>query len=46
MREPEVWTLERLREEDLGPAAVWATPSVAARAAAALPHPVVEPGAP
>lgn len=45
MREPEVWTLERLRKEDLGQAAVWATRSVAARTAAALPHPVVDPRA-
>jgi alcohol dehydrogenase class IV len=42
MREPEVWTLERLRKEDLGPAAVRATPSAAARVAAVLPHPLVE----
>src|SRR5262249_50055092 len=43
MREPEVWTLERLLAEDLGPAVIWATPSVAGRVAAALPHPLLEP---
>ena len=30
MREPEVWPLERLVAEDIGPAVVWATPSVRA----------------
>jgi alcohol dehydrogenase class IV len=43
MREPEVWTLERLLAEDLGPTVVWATPSVAGRVASALTHPLLEP---
>ena len=39
MREPEVWPLERLVAEDIGPAVVWATPSVRARTMTALSHP-------
>ena len=38
-RETEVWTLERLLAEDLGPAAVWATRSVRTRTEATLPFP-------
>jgi len=45
MREPEVWTLGRLLAEDLGPTVVWATPSVAARTGASLPHSVLDPQA-
>ncbi len=39
MREPAVWSLERLFAGDFGPAVVWATPSVRARTMTALPHP-------
>jgi hypothetical protein len=37
MPDPDVWTLERLLEENLGPTVVWATSSVRGRTAAALP---------
>jgi alcohol dehydrogenase class IV len=38
MREPEVWPLTRLLAENLGPAIVWATPSVRARTESVLPY--------
>ncbi len=46
MREPAVWSLERLFADDVGPAVVWATPSVRAQTMTKLPHPHRDPLAP